>query len=200
MKKLLALATALTVVLLLSVGPAAAQSQNTAPVVVDRNAVTLTYQPSFQVSGASTLDIAVSYQFGPGPWDLLVSYISPSGFPTAALNATAFRVGGRYHLAPPSPTVDVYGTVAYFSPSLGNTRFELGGGFTDTVAPGLKLYYVATYNSQNIATAGAGAGGAYISTNLGVQYQINRQWGLVFGLEGNTGNSYLGINFDLPAR
>jgi len=195
-KKLLALATALTVVLLLSVGPAAAQSQNTPPVVVNRNAVTLTYQPSFQVSGASTLDVAVSYQFGPGPWDLLVSYISPSGFPTALTNATAFRVGGRYHMAPPSPTVDVYGTITYFSPSTGNTRFELGAGFTETVAPGLKLYYVATYNSVNIAVAG----GAYISTNLGVQYQINRQWALVVGLEGNTGNSYLGINFDLPAR
>ncbi len=193
MKKLLALATALTVVLLLSVGPAAAQSLNTPPVVVDRNAVTLTYQPSFFTSGASTFDVAVSYQFGPGPWDLLVSYISPSGFAT---NPTAFRVGGRYHLAPPSPTVDVYGTVSYFSPSTGNTRFELGGGFTDTVAPGLRLYYVATYNSQNIAAAG----GAYISTNLGVQYQINRQWALVVGLEGTLGNGYLGINFDLPAR
>ena len=193
MKKILALATALTVVLLLSVGPAAAQSLNTPPVVVDRNAVTLTYQPSFFTSGASTLDVAVSYQFGPGPWDLLVSYISPSGF---AANPTAFRIGGRYHMRPLSPTVDVYGTVAYFSPSTGNTRFELGGGFTDTVAPGLKLYYVATYNSPNIAAAG----GAYISTNLGVQYEINRQWSLVVGLEGTLGNGYLGVNFDLPAR
>lgn len=193
MKKILALATALTVVLLLSVGPAAAQSLNTPPVVVDRNAVTLTYQPSFFTSGASTLDVAVSYQFGPGPWDLLVSYISPSGF---AANPTAFRIGGRYHMRPLSPTVEVYGTVAYFSPSTGNTRFELGGGFTDTVAPGLKLYYVATYNSQNIAAAG----GAYISTNLGVQYEINRQWSLVVGLEGTLGNGYLGVNFDLPAR
>ncbi len=190
MKKILALATALTVVLLLSVGPAAAQSLNTPPVVVDRNAVTLTYQPSFFVSGASTLDVALSYQFGPGPWDLLVSYISPSGF---AANPTAFRVGGRYHLAPLSPTVDVYGTVSYFSPSTGNTRFELGGGFTTTVAPGLKLYYVGTYSSQNIAAAG----GAYIATNLGVQYQINRQWALVAGLEGAFGNGYIGINFDI---
>ncbi len=196
MKKILALATALTVVLLLSVGPAAAQSLATPPVVVDRSAVTLTYQPSFQVSGASTFDIAVSYQFGPGPWDLLVNYISPSGFAAGVASATAFRIGGRYHLRPPSPTVDVYGTVAYFSPSTGNTRFELGAGFTETVAPGLKLYYVSTYNTQAIGPAG----GAYISTNLGVQYEFNRQWALVVGLEGNTGNSYLGINFDLPAR
>ncbi len=192
MKKLLALATALTVVLLLSVGPAAAQSIATPPVVVDRTAVTLTYQPGAILgvpTGASTFDVAVSYQFGPGPWDLLLSYVGPSA------GATGFRLGGRYHMRPLSPTVDVYGTIAYFSPSTGNTRFELGGGFTDTVAPGLKLYYVSTYNSQ-----GVGATGAYISTNLGVQYEINRQWSLVVGLEGNTGNGYLGINFDLPAR
>jgi len=191
-KKILALATALTVVLLLSVGPAAAQSLATPPVVVDRTAVTLTYQPGAVLgvpTGASTFDVAVSYQFGPGPWDLLVNYIGPSA------GATGFRFGGRYHMRPPSPTVDVYGTIAYFSPSTGNTRLELGGGFTDTVAPGLKLYYVSTYNSQ-----GVGATGAYISTNLGVQYEINRQWSLVVGLEGNTGNGYLGINFDFPAR
>jgi hypothetical protein len=191
-KKILALATALTVVLLLSVGPAAAQTVATPPVVVDRTAVTLTYQPSSLVLGASTFDVAVSYQFGPGPWDLLLNYVSPSGFVT---NPTAFRIGGRYHLRPPSPTVDVFGTVGYFSPSTGNTRFELGGGFTDTVAPGLKLYYVATYNSQAI-----GATGAYISTNLGVQYEINRQFALVAGLEGVSGSGYVGINFDFSAR
>ncbi len=189
MKKLLALATALTVVLLLSVGPAAAQSILTPPVVVDRTAVTLTYQPLPGAAGGSTFDIAVSYQLGPGPWDLLINNIGPS------TGATGFRFGGRYHMRPPSPTVDVYGTITYFSPSAGNTRFELGGGFTDTVAPGLKLYYVATYNSQTV-----GATNPYISTNLGVQYEINRQFALVVGLEGNTGNSYLGINFTLPSR
>jgi hypothetical protein len=88
--------------------------------------------------------------------------------------------------------LDVYGTVTYFSPSAGNTRFELGGGFTTTVAPGLKLYYVSTYNSQAIGAAG----GAYISTNLGVQYTLSRQFSVVAGLEGNTGLGYIGINFD----
>ena len=183
MKKILALATALTVVLLLSVGPAAAQTLATPPVVVDRTAVTLTYQPV--AGGGSTFDIAVSYQLGPGPWDLLVSDIAPSA------GATGFRFGGRYHVQPVSPTLDVYGTITYFSPSTGNTRFELGGGFTTTVAPGLKLYYVSTYNSQSVA-----ATNAYISTNLGVQYTVSRQFSLVAGLEGNTGLGYIGVNFD----
>jgi hypothetical protein len=182
-KKLLALATALTVVLLLSVGPAAAQSILTPPVVVDRTAVTLTYQPT--LAGASTFDIAVSYQLGPGPWDILVNNIGPSA------GATGVRFGGRYHVQPISPTLDVYGTVTYFSPSAGNSRFELGGGFTTVVAPGLKLYYVTTYNSQQVA-----ATTAYISTNLGLQYTLSRQFSVVAGLEGNNGLGYIGINFD----
>ncbi len=174
---------------MLSARPANAQSILTPPVVVDRTAVTLTYQP---VGGTSTFDAAISYQFGPGPWDLLFSYVSPS----AAGAATAFRVGGRYHVRPaPSSTLDVYGTVQYFSPSAGNNHFELGGGFTDTVAPGLKLYFVSTYNTATLA-----ATNAYISTNLGVQYEINRQFALVAGLEGNTGLGYVGINFDFAAR
>jgi hypothetical protein len=187
MRKLFGLAVALALVCMLS-GPANAQSLLTPPVVVDRTAVTLTYEPTG--AGASTFDIALSYQFGPGPWDILVSSIGPSA------GATGFRFGGRYHVRPLSPTLEVYGTVTYFSPSAGNSRFELGGGFTDTVAPGLRLYYVSTYNSQGIAAGST----AYISTNLGVQYEINRQFALVAGLEGNTGLGYIGINFDFAAR
>lgn len=196
LRKLVAPAVALTVVFMLSAPPANAQSLVTPPVVVDRTAVTLTYQPNAVLGipgGQSTFDVAVSWQLSSNsPWDVLVSYISPSGF---AANPTAFRIGGRYHTRPLSPTLDVYGTVAYFSPSTGNTRFELGGGFTDTIAPGFKLYYVSTYNSQGI-----GATGAYISTNLGVQYEVSRQFAIVVGLEGNTGNGYLGFNFNLGAR
>lgn len=169
----------------LSARPANAQSILTPPVVVDRTAVTLTYAPI--IGGTSTFDAAVSYQFGPGPWDLLVSYVSPS----AAGAATGFRVGGRYHVRPVSPTLDVYGTIQYFSPSAGNTHFELGGGFTTTVAPGLKLYFASTYNSATLA-----ATNAYISTSLGVQYEINRQFALIAGLEGNTGQGYIGISFN----
>jgi hypothetical protein len=191
LRKLFGLAVVLTLVFTLSAPPANAQTLITPPVVVDRNAVTLTYQPT---GGASTLDIAVSYRLGPGPWDLLLSYTSPSGF---AANPTAFRIGGRYHVQPLSPTVEVYGIVAFGSPSAGNSNFELGGGFTDTVAPGLKLYYVSTYNSATLAGATTNP---YISTNLGVQYEINRQWAVVVGLEGNTGLGYIGINFDFPAR
>jgi hypothetical protein len=193
MRKLFGLAVVLALVSIVSAQPANAQSISTPPVVVDRNAFTLTYAPFF---GASVVYAAVSYQLSPGPWDLLFSYASLSGFAT---NPTAFRVGGRYHVQPaPSPTLDVYGIVQYFSPSAGNSHFELGGGFTDTVAPGLKLYFVTAYNSQTLATTNP-----YMSTNLGVQYQINRQWALVAGLEGGTvafGAGYLGINYDFSLR
>src|SRR5437667_11577675 len=84
-RKFVALASALSLVFLLSALPANAQ---TYPQAVDRTAVTLTYWPS---GGAtSSFSGAVSYQFGPAPWDLLAA----SG-PVPAAAPTRFPLVGR---------------------------------------------------------------------------------------------------------
>lgn len=182
MKKPAAVAAALVLVLALSARPASAQSPATPPVVVDRTAFTLTYLPT---GGTSTTDFAVSYQYNPA-WDVLVSSVSAPG-------ASAFRIGGRYHVRPPAAGFDVYGTLYYASPSPGTSRFELGGGITQTWAPGVKSYAAATYVS---------ATPAYITTNIGIQYELNRQFALVVGYELSSGltNAFLGFNFDFSVR
>ncbi len=152
--------------------------------VVDRTAVTLTYTP---FAGTSTTDFAVSYQFNP-QWDLLVSYVSaPAGF-------SVVRFGGRYHVKPPSPSFDTYLTLQYFSPSTGASYAELGGGLTQTLALGVKSYAVVTYLS--------GTGGLLpnIRGNLGVQYELSRQFALVTGYDLFNSVGYVGINFDFSAR
>jgi hypothetical protein len=181
-KKLLALATALTVVLLLSVEPAAAQ---TYPIGVDRNSVTLTYWPSGATSGTA---VGLSYQFNP-QWDGLLGYRSgPGGPPTPTL----FTLGGRYHVVPPSPGFDVFGTIQYASPSPGTSYFMVGGGLVQTLAPGLKSYAILNYAFL--------PGGASIFPNLGFQYQLSRQWSLVTGIDIASSNGYLGVTFDFTTR
>ncbi len=181
MKKILALAAALALVLTFSARSANAQAITTPPVVVDRTAFTLTYTPTL---GTSTFDAAVSYRFGPA-WDLLVSYTSaPAGL-------TAFRAGGRYHLRAPSPQVDLYATVQYFSPSTGASYASVGGGFTQAIAPGLKTYIDLNYNF---------AAASFISGNIGVQYDLSRQLALVAGYDLWNVWGYLGVSYDFTAR
>ena len=189
MRKLAVLAAAIALVFMLPAGPAKAQSVQTPPVVIDRTAVTLTYTPI--TGGTTNWSGALSYQYSP-TWDVLVSFFSP---PAPAV--TAFRVGGRYHLRRLSPQTDVFATIGYFSPSTGTTHIELGGGLVQTVAPGLRMYVVSTYNTDNVTTAGSDP---YISTNLGFQYEINRQWAVVAGYEEQTGFGYIGVNFDFSNR
>jgi hypothetical protein len=180
-KKLLALATALTVVLLLSVGPAAAQ---TYPIAVDRNSVTLTYWPT---GGTSATAAGLSYQFNP-QWDALVGYRSGPG-----AGVTLFTFGGRYHLRPPAPGWDVFGTLQYASPSGGAASYLMvGGGLVQTVAPGVKVYEIATYAFL--------PAGAVIVPNLGVQIELSRQWSLVTGIDVAQANGYLGVTFDFATR
>jgi hypothetical protein len=183
-KKLLALATALTVVLLLSVGPASAQ---TYPIGVDRNSVTLTYWPFGGTSGTA---VGVSYQFNP-QWDGLLSYRSgPGGPPTP----TQFTLGGRYHVRPPAPGFDVFGAIQYVSPSAPATSYLMvGGGLVQTLAPGLKSYAILNYAFL--------PGGALIVPNLGFQYELSRQWSLVTGIDlATVATGYLGVTFDFTTR
>ncbi len=180
MKKILALATALTVVLLLSVGPAAAQ---TYPTSIDRNSVTLTYWP---FGATSATAVGLSYQFNP-QWDLLVGYRSG---PAAGFTQLTF--GGRYHVRPPSPGWDVFATVQYASPSPGTSYLLLGGGLVQPLAPGLKSYTILNYAFL--------PGGAVIVPNIGVQYELSRQASLVAGADIFTGLGYLGVTFDFSVR
>ncbi len=181
MKKLLALATALTVVLLLSVGPAAAQ---TYPIAVDRNSVTLTYWP---LGGTSATAAGLSYQFNP-QWDALVGYRSGPG-----AGVTLFTFGGRYHLRPPASGWDTFATVQYASPSGGAASYLMvGGGMVQTLAPGVKAYEIATYAFL--------PAGAAIFPNLGVQFELQRNWSLVTGIDVSNGTGYLGVTFDFTTR
>lgn len=180
MRKFVALASALSLICLLSALPASAQVY---PQAIDRSSVTLTYWP---LGASSAFSGAVSYQFGPGPWDLLASYQSgPAG-------ATQFTFGGRYHLKPPSSTSDVYATLQYASPSPGTSYFMVGGGLTQTLAPGLRSYLIFDYAFL--------PGGAFIRPNLGLQYDVSRNFSVVAGVSVNTGTGYLGVSFDLGKR
>ena len=180
MKKLLALATALTVVLLLSVGPAAAQ---TYPTAIDRNSVVLTYWP---LGGTSAVSAGVSYQFNP-QWDALLSYRSG---PTPT---TQFTLGGRYHVRPPSPGFDVFATIQYASPSPGTSYLMVGAGLVQPLAPGLKSYTLLNYAFL--------PAGAVIVPNLGFTYELSRQASLVAGIDLATiATGYLGVSFDFSVR
>ena len=186
MRKLVTLVAAIALVFVLTAGPATAQSVLTPPVIIDRTAVALTYLPT---GGTTTLNFGVSYQLNP-QWDAVVSFFSP-----AAPAATAFRVAGRYHVRRPSPQTELFATIGYFSPSAGNNHIELGAGLVQTVAPGLQMYAVSTYNTGTTA-----ASNPYISTNIGFQYELNRQFSLVVGYEEQTGFGYLGFSFDFSRR
>ncbi len=182
MKKLLALATALTVVLLLSVGPAAAQ---TYPIAVDRNSITLTYWPVG--AGGSATGVGLSYQFNP-QWDAIVGYRSG-----AAAGFTQFTFGGRYHLRPPASGWDTFATIQYASPSAPAASYLMvGGGMVQTLAPGVKAFEIANYAFL--------PAGANIFANLGFQFELQRNWSLVTGLDVATGTGYLGVTFDFTTR
>ncbi len=181
MKKLLALATAVTVVLLLSVVPAAAQ---TYPTAIDRNSVMLTYWPT---GATSAFAVGLSYQFNP-QWDALVGYRSGPG-----AGVTLFTFGGRYHLRPPAGGWDTFATIQYASPSGGAASYLMvGGGLVQTVAPGVKTYEIATYAFL--------PGGAIIVPNLGVQIELQRNWSFVTGIDVATSSGYLGVTFDFTTR
>ncbi len=181
MKNLLALATAVTVVLLLSVVPAAAQ---TYPTAIDRNSVMLTYWPTGATGSAFA--VGLSYQFNP-QWDALFSYRSGPG-----TGVSQFTLGGRYHLRPAAPGWDTFATLQYASPSPGTSYLMVGGGLVQTLAPGVKAYEIATYA---ILPAGA-----VIVPNLGLQFELQRNWALVTGIDVAAGTGYLGVTFDFATR
>ena len=68
-------------------------------------------------------------------------------------------------------------------------------GFVTSDPTSPDYYAVSTYN-----TATTVASNPYISTNLGFQYEINRQWAVVAGYEEQTGFGYIGVNFDFSNR
>src|SRR5439155_14508181 len=185
--KLVVLFAALALVFAFSVPPAEATHGNV-PTVVDRNAVTLMYLPEGTGAG-SMFTGAVSYRYG-REWDLLVSYSSDS----SAHNANVLRVGGRYHLRPPTSEIDIYGTLQYRSTSSpiaanNNTGFLVGAGITQTLSPTVKAYGNWTYDSQ----------AQLIVYDIGFQYQLSRQLGVVVGAN-SSALGYLGISYDLTAR
>jgi hypothetical protein len=184
MRKFLALVSALAVVLLLSVGPVAAQ---TYPVAIDRNGVTITYWPT---GGTSAFDVGVSYRFNP-QWDALVGYRSGP-----AAGTSLFTLGGRYHLQPPASGFDVYGTLQYASPSGGGASYLMvGGGLVQPLAPGLKSAWILDYAFL--------PAGAVIVPKMVVQYELSRQFSFVAGVDlatGTTGTGYIGVNIDFSTR
>lgn len=180
MKKVLALATALSVVLLLSVGPVAAQ---TYPAAIDRNGITITYWP---LGGTSAVAAGLSYRFNP-QWDAIVGYRSG---PTPT---TLFTVGGRYHLRPPASEFDLWGSIGYASPSPGTSYLMVGAGLAQTLAPGLKTAWFLDYAFL--------PAGAIIVPKMSVQYELSRQFSLVAGVDMATVTTgYLGVNIDFTAR
>ncbi len=171
----------MTVVLLLSVVPAAAQ---TYPTAIDRNSVMLTYWPT---GATSAFAVGLSYQFNP-QWDALFSYRSGPG-----TGVSQFTLGGRYHVRPPSPGFDVFATLQYASPSPGTSYLMVGGGLVQPLAPGLKSYMILNYALL--------PGGALIVPNLGVQYELSRQASLVAGIDlATVATGYLGVTFDISVR
>ena len=179
MKNVVALSASLLLVLLLSPSPALAQVQDAPPTVVDRSAVTITYLPSGV--GTSVTGFAVSWRFD-RTWDLLLS--SSSATPAA----TATRYGVRYHLRAPGPAWDPYLTLSSGSETGAPSPFLVGAGFSYDVAPTVTTYTVLTYHSQD----------QFIYYDIGVQYQLNRQFSFVGGV--NSGNGYLGLSFNLATR
>jgi hypothetical protein len=185
MRKLLALTTALTLVLLISVQPAMAQFH---PVVPDRTAVTFTYTPT---AATSITTFALSYSLGStSAWDAL---LSTSSGPAGTNGANSFRFGARYHLKPPGPDTDLYLTIQSASQTSPAANYLLlGTGFTHNLAPGLKAYLHANYSLQTNTQT--------ILWNAGWQYELSRQASLVVGLDEATGLGYLGLNFVFASR
>ena len=181
MKNVVALSASLLLVLLLSPSPAQAQATPVAspPVVVDRSAITITYLPISPALGQVTA-FALSWRFD-RTWDLLLSYSS-----IGATNAT--RYGVRYHLRAPGPAWDPYLTLSSGSETGAPSPFLVGAGFSYDVAPTVTTYTVLTYHSQD----------QFIYYDIGVQYQLNRQFSFVGGV--NSGAGYLGLSFNLAAR
>ncbi len=180
MKNVVALSASLLLVLLLSPSPALAQVQDAPPTVVDRSAVTITYLPSGV--GTSVTGFAVSWRFD-RTWDLLLS--SSSATPAA----TATRYGVRYHLRAPGPAWDLYLTAQAASETApAASPFLVGAGVSWDIAPTVTSYTTLTYHSVD----------QIIFYDIGFQYQLNRQFSAVGGI--NSGFGYLGISFNLATR
>src|SRR5438093_870864 len=186
MKNVVALSASLLLVLLLSPSPAQAQAttMGAPPTVVDRTAITLTYLPlSAGPPATSATSFALSWRFD-RTWDLLLSSSTVTG--TGA--GTATRYGVRYHLRAPGPAWDPYVTIQAASETGAQSPFLVGAGFSYDVAPTVTTYTVLTYHSQD----------QFIYYDIGVQYQLNRQFSFVGGV--NSGAGYLGLSFNLAAR
>jgi len=182
MKNVVALSASLLLVLLLSPSPAQAQATPVAspPVVVDRSAITITYLPISPAAGQVTA-FALSWRFD-RTWDLLLSYSS-----IGATNAT--RYGVRYHLRAPGPAWDLYLTAQAASETApAASPFLVGAGVSWDIAPTVTSYTTLTYHSVD----------QIIFYDIGFQYQLNRQFSAVGGI--NSGFGYLGISFNLATR
>ncbi len=167
--------------------------------VVDRTALTFTYIPITNTAGGgkSEFDVGLSYALGP-TWDLLLNYSSQIG----ATPGSAFRGGARYHLPPPNPDLDVYLTAQYANDLVAGvptTGFLVGAGFTQQLAPTLKVYSAFAYHSQM----------NFGLFDFGVQYQVSRELAVVIGI--STGSDviigtvplaldYFGLNYTLFSR
>jgi len=57
---------------------------------------------------------------------------------------------------------------------------------------GVKAYEIATYSFL--------PAGANIFANLGLQFELQRNWSFVTGLDVSTGTGYLGVTFDFSTR
>src|SRR5713226_2316817 len=196
LRKTLGFAVVLTLSFVFLARPAEAFRQ---PVtVVDRTALTFTYIPITNTAGGgkSEFDVGLSYALGP-TWDLLLSYSSQIG----ATPGSAFRGGARYHLPPPNPDLDVYLTAQYANEDTGvpTTGFLVGAGFTQQLAPTLKVYSAFAYHSQM----------NFGLFDFGVQYQISRQLAVVVGISSGSDvllgtipqvRDYFGLNYTLFSR
>jgi hypothetical protein len=70
----------------------------------------------------------------------------------------------------------------------------VGGGMVQNLAPGVKAYEVVT------AAFLPAPGGTAIFPNLGVQFELQRNWSLVTGIDVSSGTGYLGVTFDFATR
>jgi hypothetical protein len=197
LRKTIGLAVVLTLSFVFLARPAEAFHQ---PItVVDRTALTFTYIPISNTAGGgkSEFDVGLSYALGP-TWDLLLSYSSQIG----ATPGSAFRGGARYHLPPPNPDLDVYLTAQYANDLVAGvptTGLLVGAGFTQQLAPTLKVYSAFAYHSQM----------NFGLFDFGVQYQVSRELAFVVGI--STGSDvvvgtvplaldYFGLNYTLFSR
>jgi hypothetical protein len=176
MKKIVALSAILGLLFLLPARPAEAQVTS-----VDRSAIVLTYQPV--AASSSLFSFALSYRFNP-TWDLLASSSSFTPTGAGAPADTVTRYGVRYHLRAPRAGSDLYVILQAASETApAASPFLVGAGFSAPVASNVDLYGTFTYDSvdQNI------------TYDIGVQYPLQRQMGLVLGFNGTLG--YLGLSY-----